>query len=187
MDTDKDTETTHWAFSAQAFVVDKPWGDGDWVVLGSPDPHQALVVADCSMIDDTQGDELPYTNAEAAAELARRWNELAALRAALGGLLDATDAHFCQGEDYIAEDEQAECMRCSWCRARVALGRPEANAVAVGTPSHEDVLRELRAASSEQIVHLVDAEPIGNIGPEALALLRDRVAASSEQEASDHA
>lgn len=74
---------TNNAFDAKAFVVDRPWGDGDWIVLGSPDPHQATIVADCSMIDDTQGEELPYTNAEAAAEIARRWNEVATLRRSL--------------------------------------------------------------------------------------------------------
>lgn len=46
------------------------------------------------------------------------------LRAALGSLLDATDAEFCQGEVYNeGMDEQLDCGFCAYRKAREALGR----------------------------------------------------------------
>lgn len=67
-----------------AHVVDRPWGDADWLALGDNDPHAATAtLADMSVIDELNDDPthpLPFTGTEAAAEVARRWNECAELR-----------------------------------------------------------------------------------------------------------
>lgn len=57
------------------------------------------------------------------------WHECTAcIKEALTDLLDAQDPQFCQGEVYNeGGDEQLDCGSCAWCRARTALGRPEAN------------------------------------------------------------
>lgn len=139
------------AFGAQAFVVDRPWGDGDWVVLGSPDPHQATIVADCSMIDDTQGDELPYTNQEAATEVARRWNEVAALRASL----DAETRRADDNDDARKRAEaEGDAMRPVVEAAKVESAEHAASGKCFGRDGHTCPLCDavgdvLRAAQQE--------------------------------------
>lgn len=66
------------AFQAQAFVVDRPWSDADYVIIGHPGPHEGTLLAVCTEVDTErdieEGDEWPYTAQDAAREIARRWN-----------------------------------------------------------------------------------------------------------------
>lgn len=64
----------------QAYVVDRPWSDGDYVIIGHPDPHEGRLLAVCTEVDTErdleEGDEWPYTAQDAAREIARRWNDV---------------------------------------------------------------------------------------------------------------
>lgn len=67
-----------------AYVVDRPWADADYVILGSPDPHEGRLLAVCSEVDEEadieEGDDWPYDSKDAAREISRRWNDAAELR-----------------------------------------------------------------------------------------------------------
>ena len=41
---------------AEWFTVDQPWGDGDWIVAGNPDPHAGEFIVMCDPMIDVPED-----------------------------------------------------------------------------------------------------------------------------------
>lgn len=48
------------------YTVDTPWGDGTWIVAGSPDPHRATMVCDCQDVNESRQDGEPDAADDAA-------------------------------------------------------------------------------------------------------------------------
>lgn len=91
-------ENTH--IDATAHVVDEPWGDGSWVVLGNGDPHVSRFLASCDA-QDAVGDDHDLDDDRArATELARRWNAVPALEAERDALHAELVEWFVAGEAF---------------------------------------------------------------------------------------
>jgi hypothetical protein len=82
-----------------AYVVGPPWGEGNWIVLDDPDPHQGVALVDCDQWDRESYEEYEFTAQQVAAEITHRWNEWAEMRASLRALTRAFIG-FRYGEDF---------------------------------------------------------------------------------------
>ncbi|MGU3417700.1 hypothetical protein [Methylobacterium sp. D54C] len=48
------------------YTVDTPWGDGTWLVAGSPDPHAGTMVCDCQDVNESRPEDGPDAADDAA-------------------------------------------------------------------------------------------------------------------------
>ncbi len=76
------------------FTVDMPWGDGDWIVAGSPDPHAGSFIVSCEELEnESTWDDEGITAHKVARRVVDDHNELKRYKKALGNLATEAEEH----------------------------------------------------------------------------------------------